>query len=117
MVDTRLSSMEMRHWIPLHTYVLHGSRQVRGLGGAALIRACQDGAFWHWYVDHSLITHLNACITIKLSGYKLRTHINKSLKTRCKAVQHALSNYNSAAKTIGRPPLDWSTVSHYGSLA
>jgi len=60
--DTRLSSMECRRRIPLHTYVPHGSRQVRGLGGVAPIRACQDGAFCTGYVDHSLITHLKLAL-------------------------------------------------------
>jgi len=39
------------------------------------------------------------------------------LKTRCKAIQRALAVYNAAAKTIDRPPLDWSAISQYGSLA
>lgn len=47
----------------------------------------------------------------------MRTHINKSLKTRCRAIQNALAKYNLAAKEIGREPLDWSDVSTYGSLA
>ena len=45
------------------------------------------------------------------------THINKSLKTRCKAIQTALRKYNAAAKAINRPQLDWSNISMYGSLA
>jgi len=47
----------------------------------------------------------------------MRTHINKSLKTRCKAIQTALRKYNAAAKAINRPQLDWSNISTYGSLA
>ena len=47
----------------------------------------------------------------------MRMHINKSLKTRCKAIQAALSKFNAAAKAINRPQLDWSQVSTYGSLA
>jgi hypothetical protein len=39
------------------------------------------------------------------------------LKTRCKAIQRALAKYNTAAKVIGRPALDWSAISQYGSLA
>jgi len=45
------------------------------------------------------------------------THIIKSLKTCCKAIQAALSKFNAAAKVINRPQLDWSQVSTYGSLA
>jgi hypothetical protein len=51
-----------------------------------------------------------------LSGYKMRTHINKSLKTRCKAIQTALCKFNAAAKATNRPQLDWNQVSTYGSL-
>ena len=47
----------------------------------------------------------------------MHTHINKSLKTRCKVIQMALRKYNAAAKAIGRPQLDWSNISMYGSLA
>jgi len=39
------------------------------------------------------------------------------LKTRCKAIQRALAAYNSAAKAIDRPVLDWSSISKYGSIA
>ncbi|KAI0059962.1 hypothetical protein BV25DRAFT_1918089 [Artomyces pyxidatus] len=51
------------------------------------------------------------------TGYKMRTHINKSLRTRCKAIQTALRKYNSAAKTLERPQLEWKDISTYGSLA
>jgi len=44
-------------------------------------------------------------------------HINKSLKTRCKAIQSALSKFNATAKAINQPQLNWSQVSTYGSLA
>lgn len=47
----------------------------------------------------------------------MRMHINKALKTRCKAIQTALKKYNTAAATLGRPPLDWKNISTYGSLA
>jgi len=39
------------------------------------------------------------------------------LKTQCKAIQRALTAYNTAAKTIDQLPLDWSAISQYGSLA
>ncbi|KAI0262449.1 hypothetical protein BC834DRAFT_804116, partial [Gloeopeniophorella convolvens] len=51
------------------------------------------------------------------TGYKLRMHINKSLKTRCKAIQTALRKYNEAALQLGRPQLEWRDISTYGSLA
>ncbi|KAI0055191.1 hypothetical protein BV25DRAFT_1930474 [Artomyces pyxidatus] len=51
------------------------------------------------------------------TGYKMRTHINKSLRTRCKAIQTALRKYNAAAKTLCRPQLEWKDISTYGSLA
>ncbi|KAI0259649.1 hypothetical protein BC834DRAFT_783362, partial [Gloeopeniophorella convolvens] len=51
------------------------------------------------------------------TGYKLRTHINKALKTRCKAIQAALRRYNDAAKALNRQQLDWKDVATYGSLA
>ncbi len=46
----------------------------------------------------------------------MRTHLAKSLQTRCKAIQNAVDKYNIAAQSIGRDPLDWSTVSHYSFL-
>lgn len=46
----------------------------------------------------------------------MRTHISKSLQTRCKAIKKAVEDYNSAASEIGRPAVDWSRVSHYGFL-
>ncbi|KAA1475563.1 hypothetical protein DENSPDRAFT_860864 [Dentipellis sp. KUC8613] len=51
------------------------------------------------------------------TGYKMRTHINKTLKTRCRAIQTALAKYNTAAKAIDRPQLEWKDVSTYGGLA
>ncbi|KAH9952513.1 hypothetical protein BGW80DRAFT_1194853 [Lactifluus volemus] len=51
------------------------------------------------------------------TGYKLRTHINKSLKTHCKAIQRVLKRYNEAAATLGRPLLEWKDISTYDSLA
>jgi hypothetical protein len=51
-----------------------------------------------------------------LSGYKLRMHINKSLKTRCKAIQRVLKKFNEAAATLGRPQLEWKNISTYDSL-
>lgn len=52
------------------------------------------------------------------TGYKMRTHIAKSLQTRCKAIQNAVTAYNAAAVSLNpcRPTLDWSTASHYTFL-
>lgn len=47
----------------------------------------------------------------------MRTHINKSLKTCCKAIQRALKRYNEAAASLGRPQLEWKDISTYDSLA
>ena len=51
-------------------------------------------------------------------GYKARTHLAKSLQTRCKTIRSATEAYNRAARALDppRPPLDWSQVSHYGFL-
>lgn len=48
----------------------------------------------------------------------MRTHIAKSLQTRCKAIQNAVAAYNSAALLMRppRPTLDWSKASHYSFL-
>ncbi|KIM86138.1 hypothetical protein PILCRDRAFT_5198 [Piloderma croceum F 1598] len=51
------------------------------------------------------------------TGYKMRVHINKALKTRCKAIQTALKKFNTAACILNRPPLEWKNISTYGSLA
>ena len=51
-------------------------------------------------------------------GYKARTHLAKSLQTRCKTIRSATEAYNRAAHALDppRPPLDWSQVSHYSFL-
>ena len=48
----------------------------------------------------------------------MRTHITKSLQTRCKAIQNAVRQYNTAAEAMSppRPKLDWSKASHYTFL-
>jgi hypothetical protein len=52
------------------------------------------------------------------SGYKARTHLAKSLQTRCKTIRSATEAYNRAAQALNppRPPLDWAQVSRYGFL-
>jgi hypothetical protein len=61
------------------------------------------------------------CIYVSNSehaGYCMRTHIAKSLQTRCKAIQNAVKTYNTAALEMNppRPTLDWSKASHYTFL-
>ncbi len=48
----------------------------------------------------------------------MRTHLAKSLQTRCKAIKNAVAKYNQAAAALTppRPAIDWSRVSHYGFL-
>ncbi|EIW83897.1 hypothetical protein CONPUDRAFT_150945 [Coniophora puteana RWD-64-598 SS2] len=46
-------------------------------------------------------------------GYKMRSHMGKSLQARCRAIRNAVAEYNAAAKDIGKPQLDWSKVSNY----
>jgi hypothetical protein len=51
-------------------------------------------------------------------GYKARTHLAKSLQTRCKAIRGATEAYNRAARALDppRPSLDWTQVSRYSFL-
>ncbi|KAI5994770.1 hypothetical protein EDD15DRAFT_2195902 [Pisolithus albus] len=51
------------------------------------------------------------------TGYKLRKHIGKALKTRSAAIRAALSQYNAAAKTLGRRTLEFDEVVEYAFLA
>jgi hypothetical protein len=51
-----------------------------------------------------------------LPGYKLCMHINKSLKTHCKAIQRALKKFNEAVATLGCPQHKWKNISTYDSL-
>jgi hypothetical protein len=48
----------------------------------------------------------------------MRTHISKSLQTRCRAIQNAVKTYNTAAAMLypPRPLLKWSRVSQYAFL-
>ncbi|KIO08867.1 hypothetical protein M404DRAFT_133623, partial [Pisolithus tinctorius Marx 270] len=41
------------------------------------------------------------------TGYKLRKHIGKALQTRSAAIRAALSQYNAAAKVLGRRTLEF----------
>ncbi|KAG6883557.1 hypothetical protein C0992_008486 [Termitomyces sp. T32_za158] len=40
-------------------------------------------------------------------GYKIRTHIAKSLQTQSKTICTAITNYNKLAILLGKPTLDW----------
>src|SRR6202451_4895907 len=53
-----------------------------------------------------------------MAAYQMRTHIAKSLQTRCKAIQNAVKADNVAASALSppRPTVDWAKVSHYGFL-
>ncbi|KAF7799883.1 hypothetical protein EIP86_011125 [Pleurotus ostreatoroseus] len=57
-------------------------------------------------------------LNLSQTGYKMRTHIAKSLQTRCKAIRRAVNTYNKAAALLDppRPPLDWSAISKMGFL-
>lgn len=48
----------------------------------------------------------------------MRTHLAKSLQTRCKTIKKAVEAYNTAAAALipPHPALVWSRVSHYGFL-
>ena len=52
------------------------------------------------------------------AGYKVRTHLAKSLQRRCKAIRNAVREYNAAASALDvpRPKVDWSKVSHFSFL-
>ncbi|KIK16156.1 hypothetical protein PISMIDRAFT_113928, partial [Pisolithus microcarpus 441] len=51
------------------------------------------------------------------TGYKLRKHIGKALQTRSAAIRAALSQYNAAAKPLGRRTLEFDEVVEYTFLA
>lgn len=48
----------------------------------------------------------------------MRTHLSKSLQTRCKTIRRAVTAYNAAAAALvpPRPAVDWEKVSHYSFL-
>ncbi|KAI0684178.1 hypothetical protein BC835DRAFT_1409208 [Cytidiella melzeri] len=57
-------------------------------------------------------------LNVAQTGYKMRTHIAKSLQTRCKTIQRAVKAYNAAAAMLNppRPALDWSRVASFSFL-
>ncbi|KAJ3504277.1 hypothetical protein NMY22_g17977 [Coprinellus aureogranulatus] len=46
-------------------------------------------------------------------GYRARTLLAKAMQTRSKAIQNAVNRYNTAARHLGRDPLDWSKIAKY----
>ncbi|KAI0346613.1 hypothetical protein BDW22DRAFT_1462444 [Trametopsis cervina] len=57
-------------------------------------------------------------LNVAQTGYKMRTHIAKSLQTRSKTIQRAVKAYNAAAATLDppRPVLDWAQVTSFNFL-
>ncbi|KAK7045872.1 hypothetical protein VNI00_007301 [Paramarasmius palmivorus] len=55
-------------------------------------------------------------MNVSQTGYRMRSHIAKALQRRSKAIRKAVAAYNTAAKDIGRPTLDWNQVTHYTFL-
>ncbi|KAI5999610.1 hypothetical protein EDD15DRAFT_2193652 [Pisolithus albus] len=51
------------------------------------------------------------------TGYKLRKHIGKALQTRSAAIRTALTQFNTAAKNLGRRTLEFDEVVEYAFLA
>ncbi|KAI5995861.1 hypothetical protein EDD15DRAFT_2365295 [Pisolithus albus] len=51
------------------------------------------------------------------TGYKLRKHIGKALQTRSAAIRAALTQYNTAAKALGRRTLEFDEVVEYAFLS
>ncbi|KAF8066021.1 hypothetical protein FPV67DRAFT_1499112 [Lyophyllum atratum] len=55
-------------------------------------------------------------LNLSQTGYRMRSHIAKSLQSRSKTIRTAVKQYNTCAAPLGRPTLDWSKVSHYSFL-
>ncbi|KAG6875477.1 hypothetical protein C0993_009033 [Termitomyces sp. T159_Od127] len=55
-------------------------------------------------------------LNLSQTGYRMRTHIAKSLQTRSKTIRAAITRYNNLAIPLGKPTLDWTKVSHYAFL-
>ncbi|KAI0083236.1 hypothetical protein BDY19DRAFT_987949 [Irpex rosettiformis] len=57
-------------------------------------------------------------LNVAQTGYKMRTHITKSLQTWCKAIQAAITSLNAAAAALvpPRPPINWSEIGGYQFL-
>ena len=52
------------------------------------------------------------------AGYKLRTHLGKSLQKRSHTIRRAVTEYNHAAAALHppRPTLSWDTIMKYGFI-
>ncbi|OCH84166.1 hypothetical protein OBBRIDRAFT_815570 [Obba rivulosa] len=68
-----------------------------------------------WLVIQRLFELYN--LNLSQTGYRMRTHITKSLQTWCKAIRTAVNTYNWAALALDppRPTLDWDKVSHFNT--
>ncbi|KAI0746795.1 hypothetical protein C8Q80DRAFT_1220069 [Daedaleopsis nitida] len=55
-------------------------------------------------------------LNVAQTAYRMRTQIAKSLQKRSKAIRTAVKQLNSAGAAIGRPPVDFDAVTHYGFL-
>ncbi|KAG6884212.1 hypothetical protein C0992_006742, partial [Termitomyces sp. T32_za158] len=57
-------------------------------------------------------------LNLNYTAYSMRSHIAKSLQSRCNAIRNAVAAYNAAALALNppKPTLDWSHVSHYTFL-
>jgi hypothetical protein len=57
-------------------------------------------------------------INLHISGYKLRRHIGKALRSRSEAIRNALARYNTLALQVvpPRPTLDFTEVLEYSQL-
>ncbi|KAL6308954.1 hypothetical protein BKA93DRAFT_864339 [Sparassis latifolia] len=57
-------------------------------------------------------------LNLAQTAYRVRTHMAKSLQTRCRAIRNAVNVYNALACQMDppRPTLDWSKVTHYSFL-
>ncbi|KAL6298830.1 hypothetical protein BKA93DRAFT_833746 [Sparassis latifolia] len=57
-------------------------------------------------------------LNLAQTAYRVRTHMAKSLQTRCRAIRNAVNVYNALACQMDppHPTLDWSKVTHYSFL-
>ncbi|KIM58061.1 hypothetical protein SCLCIDRAFT_28331 [Scleroderma citrinum Foug A] len=83
------------------------------------------GILHHWY--QRVLDNLERLVVSRIfklskmnqsgTGYKLCKHIGKALQTRSAAIQTALTQYNTAAKALGRCTLEFDEVVEYAFLA
>lgn len=51
------------------------------------------------------------------TGYQMRKHIAKALKSRCQAINTAVKRFNEAARAVGREEVDYDEVIDFAFLA